>query len=247
VAEAYVVAAVRTPIGTRKGALAQHHPADLAAHILRELIERAGVDPAVVDDVIMGCVNSVGPQAACIARTAWLSAGLPESVPGVTIDRQCGSSQQAVHFAAQAVLSGTQKLVVAAGVENMGLVPIDVNRSVIDTLGVGKYGRGWQERYGDQEITQFRGAQLIAEKSAPSRGDLELLALGSHERALVAQAEGRFAGQIAAVGDLAADEGPRADTTLEKMAALQPLRPGWRITAAVATIGWGGGAADRVA
>lgn len=233
--EAYVVGAVRTPVGSRKGPLAQYHPADLAAHVLRELIKRTGVDPAAVDDVIMGCVNTMGPQGGCIARTAWLSAGLPESVPGVTIDRQCGSSQQAVHFAAQAVMSGTQELVLAAGVENMGMVPIDVNLSVVEALGVGKYGPGWLDRYGDQEISQFRGAQLIAEKWALSRDDLELFAFGSHQRALLAQAQGHFTGQIAALGDVSVDEGPRPDTTVAKMATLQPLRAGWTITAAVAS------------
>ncbi len=123
-AQAYIVGAVRTPVGRRKGGLSGVHPVDLAAHVLRELIERTGVDPAAVDDVIMGCVSQLGPQAIDIARNAWLSAGLPEQVPGVTIDRQCGSSQQAVHFAAQGVLSGTQDLVVAAGVESMSVVPM---------------------------------------------------------------------------------------------------------------------------
>jgi len=124
VAEAFIVEAVRTPVGKRNGGLSGVHPADLAAHTLRQVVERSGVDPAAVDDVVMGCVMQVGPQTMDIARTAWLSAGLPESVPGVTIDRQCGSSQQAVHFAAQGVLSGTQDLVIAAGVESMSVVPM---------------------------------------------------------------------------------------------------------------------------
>jgi acetyl-CoA C-acetyltransferase len=234
-AEAYLAGAVRTPVGTRKGALAAEHPADLGARVLRELVERTGVDPAAIEDVIMGCVNAMGSQAGCIARTAWLSAGLPQSVPGVTIDRQCGSSQQALHFAAQAVMSGTQDLVIAAGVENMGMVPIDVNRIVIEGLGVGKYGSGWSARYGDQEISQFRGAQLITEKWALSRAELEQFSLESHRRAVQATGQGRFADQIVPVGELASDEGPRPDTTLGKMAALEPLRPGWDITAAVAS------------
>jgi acetyl-CoA C-acetyltransferase len=235
VAEAYIVGAVRTPVGTRKGALASVHPADLAAHVLRELVARTGVDPSAVDDVIMGCVNAMGAQAGCIARTSWLSAGLPESVPAVTIDRQCGSSQQALHFAAQAVMSGTQDLVVAAGVENMALVPIDVNRVVIESLGHTKYGPAWESRYGDQEISQFRGAQLIAENWGLARDDLERFALDSHRRAVDAIEGGLFTEQTVAVGDARTDEGPRRDTSLAKMAALHPLRPGWQVTAAVAS------------
>jgi acetyl-CoA C-acetyltransferase len=235
VAEAYIVGAVRTPVGTRKGALAGVHPADLAAHVLRALVARTGVDPAAVDDVIMGCVNAMGAQAGCIARTSWLSAGLPESVPAVTIDRQCGSSQQALHFAAQAVMSGTQDLVVAAGVENMAMVPIDVNRVVIESLGHTKYGPAWESRYGDQEISQFRGAQLIAENWGLARDDLERFALDSHRRAVDAIEGGLFTEQTVAVGDARTDEGPRRDTSLAKMAALNPLRPGWQVTAAVAS------------
>ena len=233
--DAYIVGAVRTPVGTRKGALADQHPADLAAHVLRELVNRTGADPAAVDDVIMGCVNGMGAQSGCIARTSWLSAGLPETVPGVTLDRQCGSSQQALHFAAQAVMSGTQDLVVAAGVENMAMVPIDVNRVVIEALGHTKYGPGWARRYGDQEISQFRGAQLIAENWDLSREDLERFALDSHRRAARAIDEGRFTEQTAGVGATQADEGPRRDTSAEKLAGLKPLRPGWRITAGVAS------------
>ena len=233
--EAYIVGAVRTAIGTRRGRLADAHPADLAAHVLRELMTRTGIDPAAVDDVIMGCVNAMGPQAGCIARTAWLSAGLPESVPGVTIDRQCGSSQQSLHFAAQGVMSGTQDLVVAAGVENMSMVPIDVNRIVIEALGHTKYGQGWVQRYGEQEISQFRGAQLIAEHWGLSRDDLERYALQSHQRAVRAIDDGRFVEQITAFGTADIDEGPRRDTSLAKMATLDPLRSGWAVTAAVAS------------
>jgi len=235
VAEAYIVGAVRSPVGTRKGALAGVHPADLGAHVLRELVNRTGVDPAAVDDVVMGCVNTMGPQAGCIARTAWLSAGLPQNVPGVTIDRQCGSSQQALHFAAQGVMSGTQDLVVAAGVENMAMVPIDANRTMVKTLGVNPYGGGWAERYGDQEISQFRGAQLICEKWGLTREDLERFSLESHRRAVRAIDEGRFAEQITSVAGVDTDEGARRDTSLEKMAGLAPLREGWAVTAAVAS------------
>jgi len=234
VAEAYIVGAVRTPIGKRKGGLSDVHSADLAANVLAELVRRTGVDPAAVDDVIMGCVSQIGPQTFDIARTAWLSAGLPENVPGVTIDRQCGSSQQAVHFAAQAVLSGTQDLVVAAGVENMNTVKMGSSVA----LGQGMplpWGKGWHERYGDQEISQFRGAQLICEKWGIKRAELEEFALESHRRAIQAIDEGRFEREITPVGGVTADEGPRRDTSLEQMAGLNPLREGWEITAATSS------------
>jgi acetyl-CoA C-acetyltransferase len=236
VAEAYIVGAVRTPVGTKKGALAAVHPADLGAHVLKELVERTGVDPEAVDDVIMGCVMQVGPQSLDIARTAWLSAGLPERVPGVTIDRQCGSSQQAIHFAAQGVLSGTQDLVVASGVENMGMVPM--GSSVAMALEKGMpfpYGEGWNERYGDQEISQFRGAQLMCEKWGFKRRDLEEFALESHRRAVHAIEAGHFDREIAPIAGVTKDEGARADTTLEKMAGLKALRDGWELSAAVAS------------
>jgi acetyl-CoA C-acetyltransferase len=236
VAEAYIVGAVRTPVGTKKGALKDVHPADLGAHVLKELVNRTGVDPSAVEDVIMGCVMQVGPQSLDIARTAWLSAGLPESVPGVTIDRQCGSSQQAIHFAAQGVLSGTQDLVVAAGVEQMAMVPL--GSSVAMALEKGMpfpYGEGWGERYGKQEVSQFRGAQLMAEKWGLSRKDMEAFALESHQRAAKAIESGVFDREIAPVAGLAKDEGARADASMEKMAGLKPLREGWDLTAAVAS------------
>jgi acetyl-CoA C-acetyltransferase len=236
VAEAYIVDAVRTPVGKRNGGLSKVHPADLAAHVLRELIARTGVDPSAVEDVIMGCVSQIGPQAIDISRTAWLSAGLPESVPGVTIDRQCGSSQQAVHFAAQGVLSGTQDLVVAAGVESMSQVPMGTSVGLPMEKGMAlPFGQGWQERYGTQEISQFRGAQLVCEKWGLSRRQLEEFALESHQRAIRAIDEGRFAHEIAPVADVTTDEGPRRDTSLEKMAELKPLRDGWAVTAAAAS------------
>jgi acetyl-CoA C-acetyltransferase len=236
VAEAYIVGAVRTPVGTKKGALKDVHPADLGAHVLRELVDRTGVDPSAVEDVIMGCVMQVGPQSLDIARTAWLSAGLPEGVPGVTIDRQCGSSQQAVHFAAQGVLSGTQDLVVAAGVEQMAMVPMGSSVAIALEKGMPfPYGEGWGERYGQQEISQFRGAQLMAEKWGFSRRDMEEYALESHRRAVRAIEAGYFDREIAPIAGLSKDEGARADTSLEKMAELKPLRDGWDITAAVAS------------
>jgi acetyl-CoA C-acetyltransferase len=199
VAEAYIVGAVRTPVGSKKGALAGVHSADLGAHVLKALVERTGIDPAAVEDVIMGCVSQAGMQALDVARTSWLSAGLPESVPGVTIDRQCGSSQQAVHFAAQGVLSGTQDLVIAAGVENMAAVPMGSNVP-FDANGLKAgmpYGEGWTERYGTQEISQFRGAELMAEKWGLTREDLEAFALESNVRAGKAIEAGYFDREIA--------------------------------------------------
>jgi acetyl-CoA C-acetyltransferase len=235
VAEAYIVGAVRTPVGTKKGALAAVHPADLGAHVLKELVERTGVDPAAVEDVIMGVVSQAGPQALDLARTAWLSAGLPETVPGVTIDRQCGSSQQSIHFAAQGVMSGTQDLVVATGVENMGMVPMGANVQFAIDNDLPLYGEGWIERYGFQEISQFRGAQLMCEKWGYKREQLEEFALESHKRAAAAQEAGYFDSQIAPLAGVSKDEGIRPDTTMEKMAGLKPLREGWELTAAIAS------------
>ena len=235
-AEAFVAGAVRTAIGKRNGSLSGVHPVDLGAHVLRGLVDRTGVDPAAVDDVIMGCVSQIGPQAFDIARNAWLSAGLPESVPGVTVDRQCGSSQQAVHFAAQAVMSGTQDLVIAAGVESMSIVTMGSTATLAMQAGMpSPLGPGWRERYGDQEISQFRGAQLMCEKWDLKRSQLEEFSLESHQRAVRAIDEGRFDAQIAPLAGLSQDEGPRRDTSLEKMAGLAPLREGWEITAAVAS------------
>ena len=234
--EAYIVGAVRTPVGRRKGGLAAMHPVDMAAQVLSELIARTGADPSAVEDVIMGCVSQIGPQSVDIARNAWLSAGLPEGVPGVTIDRQCGSSQQAVHFAAQAVMSGTQDLVVAAGVENMSMVPMGSTVMLPHEKGMpGPFGQGWRDRYGSQEISQFRGAQLVCEKWDLKRSQLEEFALESHQRAINAIDEGRFDREIMPVNGVTSDEGPRRDTTLEKMAELKPLREGWELTAATAS------------
>src|SRR6202050_5681172 len=231
-----MVGAGPSPAGRRKGGLSAVHPVDLAAQVLTELIARTGADPSAVDDVIMGCVSQTGPQSIDIGRNAWLSAGLPESVPGVTIDRQCGSSQQAVHFAAQAVMSGAQDLVVAAGVESMSVVPMGSSVSLGVQAGQpAPWGSGWHERYGDQEISQFRGAQLICEQWGIKRSQLEEFALESHQRAIRAIDEGRFEREIAPLAGVSQDEGPRRDTSLEKMASLAPLRDGWEITAAVAS------------
>ncbi|MEU8058041.1 acetyl-CoA C-acetyltransferase [Microbispora bryophytorum] len=235
-AEAYIVGAVRTPVGKKKGGLSAVHPVDLAAHTLQALVERTGVDPAAVDDVIMGCVMQFGPQSMDIARNAWLSAGLPETVAGVTIDRQCGSSQQAIHFAAQGVLSGTQDLVVAAGVESMSIVPMGSSISAALEKGMPfPFGDKWVERYGKQEISQFRGAELMCEKWGLERDELERYAYESHQRAAKAIANGHFRDEIAPVNGVADDEGPRPDTTLEKMAGLKTLREGGRITAATSS------------
>jgi acetyl-CoA C-acetyltransferase len=237
VAEAFIVSAVRTPVGRRKGSLSQVHPADLAGHAIKAAVERAGVEPGEIDDVILGCVDQLGAQSTNIARTAWLSAGLPEHVPGTTIDRQCGSSQQAVHFAAQAVMSGTQDLVLAGGVEVMSLVPISSPAVIGEQQGLGApyAGSGWTARYGDQEVSQFRGAELIAERWGITREAMEEFALRSHQRALAAQRAGAFDDEIVPFGNFRADEGPRPDTSLEKMAGLKTLTEGGRITAAVSS------------
>ena len=235
---AYLVDALRTPVGKRGGSLAGVHSADLAAHTIRVIVERTGIDPGAVDDVILGCTDTVGSQAGNIARTAWLVAGYPEHVPGVTIDRQCGSSQQAVHFAAQAVMSGTQDLVVAGGVQNMSAIPISTAMSVGQQFGFTTpfaESVGWAQRYGDQEVSQFRASQMIADHWEISREQMERFAYESHQRAIVATDEGRFVREIVPIAGLSHDEGPRRDTSLEKMAALSPLSEGGTITAAVAS------------
>ncbi|WP_327322959.1 acetyl-CoA C-acetyltransferase [Streptomyces sp. NBC_01210] len=251
-AEAYIVEAVRTPVGRRGGGLAGVHPADLGAHVLGALVARTGVDPTAVEDVVFGCLDTVGPQAGDIARTAWLAAGLPEEVPGVTVDRQCGSSQQAVHFAAQGVLSGTQDLVVAGGTQNMTQIPIAfASRQAAEALGltVGPFAgsEGWRARYGDLPVNQFHGAQLIAEKWGISRRDMEEFALRSHRRAVRAADEGRFERELVAYGEVTADEGPRRDTSLEKMAGLKPVMGGGTITAACSSQVSDGAAAMLIA
>ncbi|MEU7483994.1 acetyl-CoA C-acetyltransferase [Streptomyces sp. NPDC042319] len=239
-AEAYIIDAIRTPVGRRNGGLAAVHPADLGAHVLKALVTRTGIDPAAVEDVVFGCLDTVGPQAGDIARTCWLAAGLPEEVPGVTVDRQCGSSQQAIHFAAQGVLSGTQDLVVAGGTQNMSMIPIAfASRQAAEPLGLteGPYvgSEGWRARYGDAPVNQFHGAELIAEKWGITREAMEEFAYRSHQRAVRAIDEGRFERELVPYGDVTADEGPRRDTSLEKMAGLKPVVEGGRLTAAVSS------------
>ncbi|WP_260637046.1 acetyl-CoA C-acetyltransferase [Streptomyces angustmyceticus] len=238
--EAYIVEAVRTPVGRKGGGLSAVHPADLGAHVLTALMARSGADPAAVEDVVFGCLDAVGPQAGDIARTCWLAAGLPEEVPGVTVDRQCGSSQQALHFAAQAVLSGTQDLVVAGGVQNMSQVPIAfASRQAAAPLGLtdGPFAgsEGWRARYGSAPVNQFHGAELIADRWGISRADMEEFALRSHRRAVRALDEGRFDRETVPFGEVTADEGPRRNTSRERMAALAPVVEGGRLTAAVSS------------
>jgi acetyl-CoA C-acetyltransferase len=237
-AEAFLVDAVRTPVGRRGGGLAGAHPADLGAHVIRALLARTGLDPAAVDDVVFGCVDTIGPQAGDIARTAWLAAGLPEAVPGVTVDRQCGSSQQAVHFAAQAVLSETADLVIAGGVQNMSQIPIAAAMLAGRAYGVDDpFGgsSGWRDRYGTEEISQFRAADMIAARWEIGREEMECYALASHRRAAAAIDGGAFGAEIVPYGAVTADECPRRDTSAARMAALKPLRDGGVITAALSS------------
>ncbi|MEE9417320.1 MAG: acetyl-CoA C-acetyltransferase [Acidimicrobiales bacterium] len=238
-AEAFIIDAVRTPVGRRGGGLSGVHSADLGAHPIAQLIERTGIDPELVEDVIYGCCDTVGTQAGDIARSAWLAAGMPEAVPGVTIDRQCGSGQQAVSFAAMGVMAGVQDFVVAGGVQNMSQIPIGSAMALAGPLELGENpfhgSTGWVERYGTQEISQFRGAELIAEKWNIGRDEMEAFAFESHNRAITAIDEGRFEREIAPLGDVAVDEGPRRGGSLEKMAQLTPLQEGGRITAALAS------------
>jgi acetyl-CoA C-acetyltransferase len=225
--EAYLAGAVRTPVGRRGGLLSAVHPADLGALVIREVL--GDVDPGAVDDVILGCVDTIGPQSGDVARTAWLAAGLPEHVPGVTVDRQCGSSQQAVHFAAQAVMSGTADLIVAGGVQNMSQVPIG---SAMAPSGPYAGSAGWASRYGNGEVSQFRSADDIAAKWSIGRDEMEIFALRSHERSVAAVEAGHFAAEIIGPGR---DECPRRDTGAARMAALKPLREGGLTTAGTAS------------
>ncbi|HTW02453.1 MAG TPA: acetyl-CoA C-acetyltransferase [Streptosporangiaceae bacterium] len=236
--EAFLVDAVRTPVGRRGGGLAGAHPADLGAHVIRALLTRCDVDPLAVDDVVFGCVDTIGPQAGDVARTAWLAAGLPEAVPGVTVDRQCGSSQQAVHFAAQAVMSESADLVIAGGVQNMSQIPIAAAMLAGQAYGFDdpfSGSAGWRERYGTEEISQFRAADMIAAKWGIGREEMERFALASHQRAVAAVDSGAFADEIVPYGEVAADECPRRDTSAARMAALKPLREGGLITAALSS------------
>ncbi|WP_182360348.1 acetyl-CoA C-acetyltransferase [Tomitella gaofuii] len=245
---AYIIDALRTPVTRRGGGLADIHPADMGAHVLHSLIGRSTLDSALIDDVIFGCLDTLGSQAFNIARTAWLAAGLSEEVPAVTIDRQCGSSQQAVHFASQAVLSGTADLVVAGGVQNMSTVPISAAAHVDEAYGEPIIGSsGWRERYGPRPLSQFDAAERIALKWGISREDMERFALESHRRALTAIAEGRFAREIVPMDTEAVDTCPRADTSLEKMAGLRALTERGLVTAAVASQNCDGASALLIA
>ena len=235
--QAYIVDALRTPVGKRGGGLADVHPADMGAHVLKTIVERNGIDPLAVEDVFFGCVDTIGPQAGDIARTCWLAAGLPEEVPGTTIDRQCGSSQQALHFAAQAVMSGTNDVIIAGGVQNMSMIPIASAMTVAQPMGFDdpfRGSHGWLARYGDQEVSQFRGAEMIAEAWDISREDMEAFAISSHERALKAQADGRFDREIVPLNGVTTDEGPR-EPNVEKIKSLKTLPDCSRLTAAVAS------------
>ncbi|MBO0823544.1 MAG: acetyl-CoA C-acyltransferase [Actinobacteria bacterium] len=232
--DAVIVEAVRTPVGKRNGGLSEIQPADLSAHVLKALAERSGLNPALVEDVIWGCVSQVGEQSLDIARTAVLGAGWPESVPGVTVDRQCGSSQQAISFAAASVIAGHYDVVVAGGVESMSRVPMGMS-----VAGKWPFGEGFKARYNGIAPNQGLGAEMIVDRWGFSRTELDEFSLGSHAKAAAAQDEGRFTGEIAPVTNpsgvkIEADEGVRRGSTLEALAALKPaFKPeGGTITAA---------------
>jgi acetyl-CoA C-acetyltransferase len=236
--EAYIVDAIRTPTGRKKGSLAGWHPADLGAIPITAIVDRTGIDPAAIDDVVWGCVDAIGPQAGNIGRSCWLAAGYPEHVPGVTIDRQCGSSQQAIHFAAQGVMSGTQDLVIAGGVQNMNAIPIAAAMYAGQAYGFEtpfSTSPAWVRRYGHEEVNQIYAAEKIAEKWGISRADMEALAARSNARAEAAIDSGRFDPEIVSVGDFSRDETVRRGTTLEGLAALKPVREGGIVTAGVSS------------
>jgi acetyl-CoA C-acetyltransferase len=248
-AQAYIVAATRTAGGKRGGKLSGWHPADLAAQVLDELVRRSQADPAQVEDVIMGCVSQVGQQATNVARNAVLASSLPESVPGTTVDRQCGSSQQALHFAAQAVMSGSMDMVIAAGVESMSRVPMGTPNALPAKAGLGVYmSPAMQRRYPGVEFSQFMGAEMMAGKYGLTKDQLDAYALQSHERAVQAAREGRFDREILAVQARSAeggaegegqphtvDEGIRFNATLEGIAGVKTIREGGCVTAATAS------------
>ncbi len=249
-AEAYIIDAVRTPVGRKKGSLAAVHPADLGAHPLKELVKRTGIDAGAGDDVVWGCCDTIGPQAGDIGRTVWLVAGLPQHVPGTTVDRQCGSSQQAIHFAAQGVMSGTQDLVVAGGSQAMNAIPISAAMFAGEPYGFSNPfngSPGWVERYGSGILNQIRSAEMIAEKWDISRAEMEAFALASHQRAQAATDAGWFAGEIVPLGELSRDETIRPGTTLEGLAGLREIEEGGRITAGVASQNCDGAAALLIA
>lgn len=248
--EAYIIDAVRSQIGRKKGTLSQIHPADLGAHPIKALVERTGIDPAAVEDVVWGCCDTIGGQAGDIGRTAWLVAGMPEHVPGVTIDRQCGSSQQALHFGAQGVLSGTQDLVVIGGSQAMNQIPISSAMAVGEQFGFNTpfdSSPGWIARYGHEEVNQIRSAEMIAAKWGISREEMEEFSLASHQRAQAATENGWFAKEIVPLEGLDRDETIRPTTTLEGLASLKPVNEGGLITAGVASQNCDGAAAILIA
>lgn len=235
--EAYIIDALRSPTGKRKGSLADVHAADLGAHVIKAIVGRNNIPDEDYDDVIFGAIDALGPLAGDVARTCWLTAGFDEAVPGVTIDRQCGSSQQSVHFAAQAVMSGVNDVVIAGGVQTMSKIPIGSAGAAGGAFGFDDPFTGsedWVARYGEDPPTQFKGAQMMADKWDMSREDLEVYSLESHRRALHAIAEGRFDKEIVPYNGLSMDETPR-ETSLEKMAELDPIFGLKKITAAVAS------------
>ena len=249
-AEAYIIDAVRTPIGRKKGSLAELHPADLGAAPIKSLVERTGIDPNAVDDVVWGCCDTIGPQAGDIGRTVWLVAGLPQHVPGTTIDRQCGSSQQAVHFAAQGVMSGTQDLVVAGGSQAMNAIPISAAMLAAEPYGFSNpfnTSPGWVARYGDGILNQINSAEMIARKWGLSREAMEEFAMASHQRAQMAWDNGWFDSEVSALCGLQVDETIRPQTTLEGLASLKPVQEGGVITAGVASQNCDGAAALLIA
>jgi len=249
-AEAYIIDAVRTPIGRKKGSLAGVHPADLGAHPIKALVERTGIDANLVDDVVWGCCDTIGPQAGDIGRTVWLVAGLPQHVPGTTIDRQCGSSQQALHFAAQGVMSGTQDLVVAGGSQAMNAIPISAAMLAAEPYGFSNpfnTSPGWVARYGDGILNQINSAEMIANKWGLTREEMEAFAVASHARAQTAWDAGWFDNEVAPMSELAADETIRATTTLEGLAGLRTVQEGGIITAGISSQNCDGAAAMLVA
>ncbi len=248
-AEAYIIDAVRSPTGKRRGMLQDVHAADLGAHAIRALVERNPIPDEDYDDVIFGTIDALGPLAGDIARTCWLTAGYSEVVPGVTIDRQCGSSQQSVHFAAQAVMSGTNDVVIAGGVQTMSKIPIGSAANAGGAFGFEDPftdSEAWVKRYGPEPPTQFTGAQMMADQWGFSREDMEVYSLESHQRALRAISEGRFDREVAPLNGLTMDETPR-DTSLEKMAELDTIFGLPSITAAVSSQTCDGSSAMLVA
>ena len=244
-AEAYIVAAARTAGGRKGGKLKDWHPVDLGATVLNTLVERTGIDPAAVEDVVMGCVSQVGEQAINVARNAVLASRLPESVPGTSVDRQCGSSQQALHFAAQGVLAGTQDIVIASGVESMTRVPMGLSASLAMQAGMGTYmSPGIQKEYPNIQFSQFMGAEMVAEKYGLNKEQLDQYGYESHQRAIAATQAGAFKDEIIALditdaeGNAArhdVDEGIRFDSSIEAMRGVKLLKEGGAITAATSS------------